>query len=227
MKYVKMIGLVALAAMALMAVSAASASANAKVCSTTTGSPNTEIPNVACLSGHGVVYSGPISASLVAGTNAVLKATNSSGSTVTEVKCSQSTSSGTINGTTGSGSISTLTFGTCSSEQCPSGVVASSTGTPYAATATTDGATINTNGILDVTNAAGKFECKGTIVGTVTCSYTAALAQPTIDGSDTAPRMTASNIALARSGGLEFLCGAKADWTASYNVTTPSSLFVE
>jgi len=230
MKYVKILGLASLAVLAFMAVAAASASANAKVCSTVTGSPNTEIPNVACNAGHGVVYSGPFSGT---GT-ATLTATNSSGSSVATVTCT-STSGGTVNGTTGTGTITSLTFTGCSSPSCPNGVTASSNASAannYKATATTEIAgTENTNGILDVSvgtaEPTGQFDCNVFGIHTI-CKFKTSSAQLKIDGSDTAPALTATNIALTKEEGPESLCGVKADWTAAYNKSvTPSSIFIE
>jgi hypothetical protein len=227
MKYLKLIGLAALAVTALMAIGASSASANAKVCSTvTTNPPNTEQPTVACKSGHGVVYSGEIHAVNVG----IVKLTATEPDNTT-VECTTSTSQGTVNGTTGSGTITTLTFSGCSSGFCSAvggHIVASAPG-GWSATATTEiTGTENTNGIMDVTinGNAGKFECIGGFV-TTTCEYSATTPTMKIDGSDTEPKLTATNIPLTKTLGPESTCGKKADWTGTYKVTTPSSLFIE
>jgi hypothetical protein len=217
MKYVKMLGLAALAAMAVMAVGAASASASAKVCSTTS------VGGVACKAGHGTVYKGKIVAKVNA-TGAVLTATNPDNTTV---KCTESTAEGEItNGETGTGKITKLTFGTCSSSFCFGTMTATSpAGWPATATTTIPG-TENTNGIMDVTinGFAGKFSC--TFPETV-CEYSAAVPQLHVTGSDNAPVITATNIKLTKIAGPEFTCGKEGDWSGTYNVSTPSSLFIE
>jgi hypothetical protein len=48
-----------------------------------------------------------------------------------------------------------------------------------------------------------------------------------ITGSDTAPTAKATNVALVKTFGPEFTCGAAADWSASYIVTTPSWFWIE
>lgn len=232
MKYAKMVCLVAVAAMALMAVVASSASANAKVCSTvTTNPPNTEQPTVNCKANHGVVYSGKVVATLEAGTSALLKATRTSGETVTELTCTSSESEGSVNGTTGTGSITKLTFGGCSSPLCPNGVSASTTasaGSPWAATATTTIAgTENTNGILDVSNPTGQFDCIDLFGVHHICKYTVATASPHITGSHTNPTLKATNIQLNLHEGSTLFCGNHASWNAAYKITTPSSLIIE
>jgi hypothetical protein len=223
MKYVKIIGLMAVAAMALTAMFAASASANSKTCST---AASTHTPTTACGAGHGNVYQGAFDATLEAGTQAVLTATNPDNTTV---KCTESTVQGTIaNGTTGTGTITKLSFGGCSSGFCSllgGKVTAEGTTYPWASTATTTTAGVNNgNGTLDVTNAAGKFVCSA---GPTVCEYTAATASVDITGSDTAPTAKATNVALTKTVGPEFTCGTTGDWSGAYIVTTPSSFWVE
>jgi len=61
----------------------------------------------------------------------------------------------------------------------------------------------------------------------VTCRYKTSNAQITVDGSDTEPKATAKNVLLEKEEGNESVCGSKLDWTGTYNITTPSSLFIE
>ena len=216
MKYVKIMGLAAIAAMALMAVVAASASANAKVCSTSgTG--------VACNAGHGNVYTGKVVAKVNA-SGTILTMTNPDNWTL---KCSESVAEGEItNGSTGTGKIIKLTFGTCSSAFCFGALSETSpAGWPATATTTTAGV-IDTNGIMDVTinGNAIKFVCT---FPQTTCEYSATTPQVHIKGSGAAPQMVATNISLTKTFGPEFTCGTNADWSGTYNVTTPVSLFIE
>jgi hypothetical protein len=218
MKYLKIIGLAALAAMALMAVVAASASANAKVCSTTgTGAE--------CGAGHGKVYKGAIVAKNVG--NVILKVTNSSGSTINTVTCTSSEAGGEItNGETGTGNINKLTFSSCTSNICGAVHATSNAATAkWAATATTEKAgTVNTNGLMHVTNPTGTFSC--TFLGiNVSCHYTAATATVGVDGGHD-PLITAQGVTLTGSGSNASVCGTSAHWTGTYTVSTPASLFV-
>jgi hypothetical protein len=212
MKYAKMIGLAALAVLALMAVVAASASANAKVCST-------EGTGTACKAGHGKVYKGAVSSHLTAGKSAILE------SGFIKVTCTESSAGGEItNGETGTGKITSLTFGSCSSGlgACTAKTTASA-GNPWPATVTTDTPGVeNTNGLMDVSNVTGEFTCAG-----VTCKYISNSASATVDGSDTNPEITASKVALTREEGSSGLCSATATWSGEYQITTPKTLFVE
>jgi len=44
--------------------------------------------------------------------------------------------------------------------------------------------------------------------------------------SDTAPKVTASNVALTKEEGSGFLCSNTATWEGTYNVTSPASLWL-
>jgi hypothetical protein len=232
MKYVKMFSLAAMAAMALMAIAAGTASAEtgAVICST----DEEEQPILfECAGGeHGYEYHGKIIASLAPETNATLVATNSSGGTVSTVKCSQSVVSGTVTAATGgTGAIEEMTFGTCSSPACFNGVEAStkaSTTNKWHTTVTTTTKKVDTNGIMHVSNVGGKFVCKNAFgFGfNVTCEYESATATAHVTGSDTTPIITATNVPLNRIAGAEFVCGVKGDWSGTYHVTTPTSLFI-
>jgi hypothetical protein len=61
----------------------------------------------------------------------------------------------------------------------------------------------------------------------VTCRYKISKAEATLDGSDTEPKVTAKNVLLEKEEGPESVCGSKLDWTVTYKITTPSSLFIE
>lgn len=221
MKYLKILAFAALAAMALMAVAASSASA-AKVCSTAgTGA--------ACGAGHGNVYTGPIVGKNVG--NVILEVTNGSGSVINTVTCTESEAAGEVtNGETGAGKLTKQTFKSCTSNVCGTTTASTtaSTTNPWASAVRTEiEGTENTNGIMTVEGVTGSFTC--TFIGIpVTCKYKAAKAEVKVDGSDTEPKITASKVALElEEGGNETVCGKKGDWTGTYKITTPSSLFIE
>jgi hypothetical protein len=219
MKYFKVFGLAALAAMALVAFAASSASA-ATICSTAG-------KGTACKSGHGNQYTGEVHAVNIG--NVVLLATNAEGKVINTVTSTSSTVQGTItNSEEGTGDITSLTFAGLSSSLCSS-VTASTTASttnPWPVTVATDGATENTNGIMSTSNVTGSFTC--TFLGLpVTCKYKTAKAETTIDGSDTEPKVTATNVPLEWEEGNQSVCGVKADWSGTYKITTPSSLFIE
>lgn len=212
----KIIGLAAVAAMALMAFAASSATA--KVCSG-------EGTGEACAGSHGKIYTGTIEASLKSGTSATLTATNSSGSTVSTVACTTSVVKGSVtNGSTGAGNINSFTFANCSSAACPNGVTASTTASSsnlWPALATTGTAP---NGTLAVEKVDGSFVC-GSVFGQITCRYSTTKATTTVTGGAPA-HVTATNIPLGLVSGLAAICGEKADWSGTYVVTKPSSLYL-
>ena len=220
MKHLKILGLAVVAAMALMAVTAGSASA-AKVCSTSAG---THTPTTACGTGDGWVYSGEIKASLTPKTAATLVARSASNSIITTVTCTGSEAAGTVNGTTGEGSLTSLTFvtSTCSSGLCPNGVHAESENLPWA---TSVASTSGTNGTMTTKNVTGEFVCTGAFGINTTCTYSAASATTSITGGEPA-EMVATAVPLAKTVGAESICGAKSEWSGSYQITTPTSLFI-
>jgi hypothetical protein len=59
-----------------------------------------------------------------------------------------------------------------------------------------------------------------------TCRYEALSVSVGVKGSDTSPGMVLSNAPLTGLGDPS-VCGTKADWTATYNITSPSSIFIE
>src|SRR5215203_3894706 len=189
MKYIKIMALVAFAAMATIAITASSASANAKVCSPTQGNTN-----VACQAGHGNVYEGEIHAVLATGTTAKLV------SGFITVTCSESTGIGSVNGTTGTGNLTGLNFAKCSSFIDPNcnASTSATNANPWPVTVTTDGASTSTDGLMDVNNITGEFNCAGE-----NCKYvnenSPAGPQPTIDGSSSThntARIFATNVKL-------------------------------
>lgn len=227
MRNLKTLILVALGALGLLGLAASSASAGAKVCSTAEG---THSPKTACLSGHGWVYSGKF---LTKGETGWTVTTAGGGDILTVTANSEI--EGEINGTTGTGKITKLLMTKASSPGCPSGVTATTnaSGTsPYHVTVTTDEIFENTNGLLDITTPVGyaaptfKIDCN--ILGVHTlCTWRTETASLTIDGSDTAPRLTAKTISMQRVEGPENFCGTTLDWIANEQFTTPSSLFIE
>ena len=232
MKHLRMLGLAGLALVAFMAIAAASASAKATVCSTDKATDNTHnLPNgTACPGGPAgsFIYSGKIKASVTDPPGVVLQGTEDGTLTVT-VTCKTSIIEGTINGTTGTGSLTVLTFGTCSAPQCSNGVTATTSASstnPWPATATTTTAgSANGNGTLDVNNITLQFDCNIFGLHTI-CKYEKTEAQVDFDGNDTAPELTAYTIVLFPEAGSSSLCGRHAGLTATYKFTTPTSLWV-
>jgi hypothetical protein len=218
MKHVKRAAFAALAVVALASIFATTASANAKICSTAgTGA--------ACKSGHGNVYTGKVDGKLSGLFN--WTATNAAGEKRASLTCAESTVEGEVtNGETGSGKITRLLLSQCSSATCSSPLSFSIALLPWTFTAeTTTPEVENTNGLLKTGEITGAFGC--TYFGIAyTCRYKLASATFHVTGSDTAPTMSV-DVVTEREEGLEFACGVKADWTATYSITTPSSLFVE
>jgi hypothetical protein len=220
MQHIKTIALAALATLALAAFAASSASA-ATICSTAgTGT--------ACKSGHGNQYSGSIVASNAG--NVIFSFTNAEGKVINTVASTSSVIEGKItNSEEGIGDITKLTFSGVSSGTCSSvafTTTASATN-PWAISVSADGGTEDTNGILTIKGVSISFTC--TFLGfPVTCKSSASTSEMTIDGSDTEPKITANNVLLAgEAGNNASVCGTSVDWSATYKITTPSSLFVE
>ncbi len=184
MKYLKMLGLLTLAAIALMA-PAGSASA------TILTSP------------AGTEYTGPISASLAAGTEAVLKS-----AFIGEIKCGESTIKGEIEHQgateTASGKLTSLTF-----TKCNATISVLKTGSLEGHT---DSESANGNGILtssgtevtvEIVGLHCIFSSSNTTLGTITGGSPAAF--------------TANSAPIPRSGGRSgAFCGTSALWTANY-----------
>ena len=211
--------MVALVALAAMAIVSSSASANAKVCSPTQG--NTA---VACQAGHGKVYEGEIHAVLAPGTSAKYVYG------FLTFTCNESTGLGSVNGTNGTGSLTSLTFAKCNSFQGACNFKSSAAvGNPWPVTVTTDGASTSTDGLMDVNNITDEFTCAGE-----TCKYVNenSPAQPelTIDGSSSThntARIIATNVKLETEAGSGNLCFNTATWSGTYSITAPDTLVVE
>jgi len=221
MKYLKLIGLTALAALALTAIMATSASA-AIVCSTTgTGA--------ACGAGHGKVYTGSI-VSKNSG-NVVFSVTNAEGKVINTITSTTSELAGEVtNGDTGVGKITKLTLTGVTASICTSVSATSSASTtnPWPLSVTTEvGGSQNTNGTMTIEHFTWTFSCD--FLGfSVTCKYARPKVQVKVAGSDTEPTIIASNVlAELESGNNAAVCGLKADWTGTYKITTPASLFIE
>jgi len=218
-RYVKIIGLAALASLALLAC-VTSAAFGAKVCSTSgTGKE--------CGGGHGKLYTGSLSGKNAG--NIVFTMFSSEKKVIDTVTCTTSEAGGTItNGETGVGSINKVTFTGCSSSICSS-VLAStnaSTTSPWEFEVGTDSATENTNGAMTVRNVTRTFTC--TFLGLpVICKYFAASVLTQVDGSDIEPKITGNAMSLATEEGNVSVCGASSQWTATYRITSPASLFIE
>jgi hypothetical protein len=218
MKHLKILGLVAVALAAMIAIGAASASASARVCSTSgTGA--------AC--GSSKAYTGEIIASAKLETWTATSPDNSSFSCTGTIK-------GTVNGETGTGSVTSLSSENCSSPFCTllDGKIVATAGVPaagWAVTATTGGEAAP-NGIMDVkiNGAAHKITCSntaGTVV-TTNCEYTATEPQLTIKGG-TPATLVATNVTLTKSVGPEGTCGTGGDWSGTYTVSKPTNLTIE
>jgi hypothetical protein len=224
MKFARTLGIVLAAALASMALIASSASASATLC--TKDAAHIAAGASVCSAAHGshVKIGSEIQAHLSTGTNAVLTVTNNSGGTVRTVECTTSTTGGPVTTTTAGGNITSLTFGGCTSAGC-SNVSASAPRAgksfPWASTATV---TTAPNGQLHVTGPSGKFTA--TCLGiTATCEYETSSATVTVTGG--APAVIhAESVPLELKSGVEFVCGTKADWKATYEITTPSSLYI-
>lgn len=222
MKYAKTLLLVVVAAISAMALLASSASATT-VCTKDANHQSATF----CSAAHGnqIKNPTPITASLVPGSGgAVLTATNTKGESVRTVTCTTSTVTGSAT-PTGGGTISGLTFANCTSPNCTD-VTASTprtggTAFPWTATATTGTAP---NGEMHVTNASGKFSGTCFFIS-VTCEYEAATATVIITGGEPAV-IHANSVPLTRTAGPEATCGSKADWSATYEITTPTSLYL-
>jgi hypothetical protein len=233
MKHARILALTALAALAALALAASSASAEtgAKICSLS--GANGACNNAA----HGQLYKGEIDASLEAGTSATLTATDTSGNSVKTITCTVSTVKGQVTDpANGTGTITSQTFDKCSAAGCET-VTASTPRTggsfPWPATVTTEIAkTENTNGIMHITQEAGKtngpsgkFSCR--VFGIhFTCEYEATNATVTITGGNPAT-VKATNVPLTLKSGSEASCGQTGHWSGAYWVTTPSSLYIE
>jgi hypothetical protein len=194
----KYVKMLGLAAVAAMAL-AAFAGAGTASATTVCTSGTTTSP---CLSGQ-KPYSGKIVAKLKAGTEAVLSGSLS-------VKCKESVVSGTTN-SSGVGTIESATFKSCTT--CPT--VTSLT--PWGAKAITGTAP---NGTMVVEKPVVHLEgCFGF------AKCTASATSVTLDVIGGTPAMVIAKAEPLTISG--FGCGTSGTWTAEYEVTTPTSLFLE
>jgi hypothetical protein len=85
----------------------------------------------------------------------------------------------------------------------------------------------DTNGKMLLSNAGRRIVCRNAFgFGfNITCEYEASSAEWDVTGSDTAP-IIHENLSLSKVAGSEFVCGVNIDWSGTYVVTTPGSLFI-
>jgi hypothetical protein len=143
------------------------------------------------------------------------------------VKCTSSAAEGEVTDPEkGAGKITKLTFSSCSSPFCFGSLTATTNAAAsnWTVAISTTEEKENTNGIMTVASGTGPFFCS---FPEIDCNYSISNAKAHIDGSDTAPKMTATNVLLTKTSGPDFTCGTAGDWSGTYNITTPSSIFIE
>ncbi len=209
MKHLKMLGLALVAAAAFMAVVGAGTASATELCSTAT------TPCSGTKYGSGT----KIDASLVAGTNAVLV------TSLTTVTCTASTIKGETTSAGGSGAtavtgkITELSFTGCTrtgGEKCT--VTQTSVGN-----VSVTGGSASTTGSFNF-NVTSKTGANVTCGFFINCTFSTSSA--TLAGKNQTtgrPTVKAESISLAREGGI---CPSTSTWTASYEVTEPTPLFV-
>jgi hypothetical protein len=210
MKYVKMLGLAAVAAMALMAFFGASSASAAVLCKTNSDP---------CEAGQDLEKGAALNSSLAAGKTAVLKAAFS------EVVCSKSEVKGEVTNTGGkgkevSGDITEITFTECT---C---------GSRTAHVTTTEAGTLKVNDAGTVTSVGTRatIQCTGLascIFGTVAAGTDVGTFTEGSPGSLNAAATLTWSSGTGDSG--QFVCAGFGDtgsWTANYEVTSPTSLWV-
>jgi hypothetical protein len=208
--YKQILGLI-VAIPALLAVPSAAA-ASGKLCSTAgTGS--------ACGAGHGAVYVGRLAANAETSSSTLFRFTNSTGGIIAATTCGSSVLEGEVtNGATGAIDLTKLAFSNCTSPLCGGVSVSSSasTASPWHSTATL---TTTPNGVLDISAPTITLVC------VATCKWSAASLQAQVTGGEGATVKIEST--LPKEEGSEAVCGQKLDFSASYNLNTPTSLFLE
>jgi hypothetical protein len=212
--------------LAAMAVVSPAAQANAPICTDDARHQNGEL----CGS-HGKHAKNPLSLSmsLIPGTKTVERVTNNSGETVRVVECAKSNMAGTLTNTaTGTGSISSVTYSECTSAGCTNvtakaPAAGKSNVWPTTMTTTTQGVS-NTNGLYHTSNMSTSFTATCLFI-TATCEYEAATATKHLSGGSPAVVHLVS-VPLTKIAGSEAICGTKLDVTATYEVTTPASVYV-
>ena len=206
MKHLKMFGLAATAAVALMAVVGAGTAA-AKVCSSTgTGA--------ACGGGHGNEYKGQVTA----------KTTEAKLTTgLLNITCASEIVNTVTNSSTGTGSISEISFTGCIDSEGRACTVAT-TGRPYHSVMEAIAAP---SGTL-TTTVAVEFTCKNPFnpAENVNCKYHVSAATPTVIGGALAPRIVTTGVKLNKGAGSHAACSAQLTWDGEYSITAPATLFL-
>jgi len=204
MKYVKMLVLAAVAASALMAFIGAGSASATELCSTTL-SPG------ACPTAQKVT--GPLTFTLTAGTSALLKETGASGGTLDTCESSEVggeiTNSGSST-TTVTGSISKLTWGSCS---FPTTTTLKGGLECHKITGTSN-CTLTADGVSKVT------------INTIffgTCVYTVTSGASIGDLTEGNPAVFHANAIAHKQEGSNFACPETSVWSATYTLTSPST----
>ena len=204
MKLIKMLGLAMVAAIAAMAlVGASSASASGTVCKLGAGAQGS------CPAGY-EAYSGPI-------TGLGLGQDTFTSSFVT-VKCNGEMS-GEI-GATGTGSIKSVNWSSCTNNLGCSNTTAKASALPWAVLALA--------GTIHISNVLGSFSMECAFLGKVTCIYTAKTVSPTLENHSAAmpnAMITANKLALTRETGSSGSCSEVGTWSALYDLD-PAGLSV-
>jgi hypothetical protein len=239
MKYVKTLGLAAVAAMALMAFFGASSASAAVLCKTNTD-PCTAGQDLK--KAEGEVPADTLTSSLTTGTSAVLKAAFS------EVKCSSSHVNGKITNTGGTdlieeklvntevqGELTELSFTECTCGARTAHVTTTSLGSLKV----NDAGTVTSINTRATINCTGLAKCVfGTVAaGTDIGKFTETVVHhPETKPAPTIPAKKAeldAEATLTWFSGAEdsgqFVCAGFGDtgtWTATYQVTTPESLYI-
>jgi len=195
MKYLKMLGIAALASLAVMAVAGVgTAAAGTKVCKNALGTE--------CY---------PAGTKLSANSTHALLTTN-----LTNVTCKKSLVTGTMDGTTGHGQVTGLTFGECVATSNGSACTVTAINLPYTATAIAGPA-------LTLTPISGPMGA--TVVcpnALINCTFTSK--HLILDVTNGAPATVhAKEEPLEREGGF---CPSESKWDATYTVTAPNPLYI-
>jgi hypothetical protein len=127
------------------------------------------------------------------------------------------------NGSVGAGEVAKLAFSLCSAPDCQIAISSSaSAANPWQFTATPTTAGIeNTNGILDIANPTIVINCF------VACKWTSESVQAHLTGGERGTLSLSGTILPKEEGLPEVWCGSKVDFSATYTVTTPSSITIE
>jgi hypothetical protein len=222
MKIRRLAVLTVVGAVLTMGAAAANASAQATVCTNDVAHQDTGL----CEGTHGkhLKIGSQISGSLESGTIAVLTVTNAAGGTVRVVSCEKATISEKLTTTSGGGNVEGRTFANCSSANCINVSMSaprSGKSFPWPFTITH---TSGTDGQMHITGPSIKFTATCFSI-TATCEYESSSVTKTVSGGTPAV-MSESSSPYGSTAGVEAVCGVKADLSARYTVTTPSSMFI-